>query len=573
MAYLALYRQHRPRTLAEVVDQEHIVRTLSNAISGNKLVHAYLFTGPRGTGKTTVARAMARALNCEHGPTVEPCGVCASCVAIDNGSSLDVREIDAASNRGIDDIRDLRQSIHYVPESRYKVYIIDEVHMLSNEAFNALLKTLEEPPEHVVFILATTEVHKIPLTILSRCQRFDFRRIGKSAIIDHLKGIIQQNGASITGEAVELLAERAQGGMRDALSMLDQCLIYAEGEISIDDLLAVLGSVDQQTLLALMELVLAGNAPDMLQLLDSIEDSGRDLMQLLYDLMQLFRLALGNSGTAMASLKLSVDQIVQALDTLAQCEVDMKRATNPRLSLELALFHIGENVRYGGRLQALEARLSALESGMHSAPSAPVVRASAPAAKPPAQAPAGERRGTATAVTGTGEAAQPHAPSASSAAAVDETSAEGNELVLVKQSWDDIMAKVRKERISLHAILQSGRIIDYRDGVLELVFVQEFHRKIVDKPENRALIEQLVLDVCKLQCRVNVILTKDVSKRAVASQEPAEKRADTVQTLRDTVPEPSAAVPAKPSISADSNLLLDVAIAMVGADRVRVVGT
>lgn len=608
MAYLALYRQHRPRTLAEVVDQGHVVRTLGNAISSNKLVHAYLFTGPRGTGKTSVARVLARSLNCVEGPTVQPCGVCPSCLAIDNGSALDVREIDAASNRSIDDVRDLRQSMHYVADARYKIYIIDEVHMLSPEAFNALLKTLEEPPEHVIFVLATTEIHKIPLTILSRCQRFDFRRIGKTAMIEHLRGIMEQTGTRISEEALDLLAERAQGGLRDALSMLDQCLIYADGEIGLSDLLAVLGSVDQDTLLTLLKLALASDAPAMLQYLDGIEDSGRDLMQLLYDLMQLLRMIVAKPAAFTDRLQMSSQQAVQALDLLSRCEIEMKQSANPRLALELALFRIAEEAIYGGRIQALEARLQALEQGQTLAPAAPMTAAAAstgrpkvPAAAPEPAASAGKERAgqrTApisppTAATGPPEASaagraetesrpvvtapplsgserqnaaakrppvadddrkSPATPAADSGDSSSASTA-ANGLQAIKANWEQILERTQKERVSLHAILQHGRVLDYRDGQLEIVFVQEFHRKIADKPENRMLVEQLVEKICGLQCHLSLLLTKDIVGRSGPKPEMAAA--------------PPTSVP--PAAEPSEDLLVTAAFALVGKENVRII--
>ena len=224
MAYVALYRQWRPQDFKNLVGQNHISSTLKNAIQLGKIAHAYLFSGPRGTGKTSTAKILAKSLNCMNGPTSDPCNVCANCERITNGTSMDVLEIDAASNRGIDEIRELRESVKFAPvDGRYKVYIIDEVHMLTNEAFNALLKTLEEPPAHVVFILATTEAHKIPATIHSRCQRFDFRRIGFREIEQRLTDVAQHNGLTVAPDALKLIASHADGGLRDALSILDQC--------------------------------------------------------------------------------------------------------------------------------------------------------------------------------------------------------------------------------------------------------------------------------------------------------------------------------------------------------------
>src|SRR5690625_2722683 len=250
MSYQALYRVWRPRKFEDIVGQIHITRTLQNAISQNQFSHAYLFSGPRGTGKTSAAKIFAQAINCEQMPTKEPCNECVACRGILDGSISDVIEIDAASNTSVEDIREIRDKVKYAPSSvPYKVYIIDEVHMISTSAFNALLKTLEEPPAHVVFILATTEPHKIPLTIISRCQRFDFKPISNQVIVERMKTIIDVENVIVSSEALETIALAAEGGMRDALSVLDQAISYSEQDVSLEDVLAVTGGVSHQVLI------------------------------------------------------------------------------------------------------------------------------------------------------------------------------------------------------------------------------------------------------------------------------------------------------------------------------------
>ena len=285
MSYTALYRKFRPAAFEDVKGQDHIVTTLRNQIKAERIGHAYLFCGTRGTGKTTIAKIFAKAVNCENPREGSPCGECAICRAISAGASMNVIEIDAASNNGVDNIREIVDEVSYSPaEGKYKVYIIDEVHMLSTGAFNALLKTLEEPPSYVIFILATTEVHKIPITILSRCQRYDFKRISIDTIADRLKELTQKEKVQIEEKAVRYIAKTADGSMRDALSLLDQCIAFHFGqELTYDKVLEVLGAVDTEVFSRLLRIVLNGNVTEAIGLLEEIIVQGRELTQFISD--------------------------------------------------------------------------------------------------------------------------------------------------------------------------------------------------------------------------------------------------------------------------------------------------
>lgn len=290
MSYQVTARKWRPQTFAELVGQEHVARTLQNALHQDRIAHAYLFTGTRGVGKTTTARLLAKALNCEQGPLPEPCNQCASCQAITMGSSLDVMEIDGASNRGIDEIRDLREKIRYAPtRSRYKIYIIDEVHMLTEHAFNALLKTLEEPPPQVVFIFATTEPQKVPVTILSRCQRFDFRKVASTEIALCLGKIAEQERIHISNDALYRLARRAEGSLRDAQTLFDQVVAFCGTEVRDEDLGQLLGAAGEDQALALLEAILARDARLVLELLAQMLRQGHDTRELCRSMLELVR--------------------------------------------------------------------------------------------------------------------------------------------------------------------------------------------------------------------------------------------------------------------------------------------
>lgn len=285
MSYTALYRKFRPDNFADVKGQDHIVTTLTNQINANRIGHAYLFCGTRGTGKTTVAKILAKAVNCEHPVNGSPCNECEMCKAIQAGTSMNVIEIDAASNNGVDNIREIREEVAYRPtEGRYKVYIIDEVHMLSIGAFNALLKTLEEPPEYVIFILATTEAHKIPITILSRCQRYDFKRISIDTIAGRLRELINKEGWDVEDKAVRYLARMADGSMRDSLSLLDQCAAFYIGEkLTYDHVLEVLGAVDTEVFSKLLRRLLDMDVHAVIETVEELTMQGRELSQLAAD--------------------------------------------------------------------------------------------------------------------------------------------------------------------------------------------------------------------------------------------------------------------------------------------------
>jgi len=290
MSYLVLARKYRPQTFDEVVAQTHVTQTLKNAISSDRLAHAILFAGPRGTGKTTIARILAKAMNCENGPAPAPCNTCRSCAEITSGSAADVFEIDGASNNGVEQVRDIRENIKYLPaHSSYKIYIIDEVHMLSTAAFNALLKTLEEPPAHVIFLFATTEPRKIPITILSRCQRYDLKRIETSDITGHLISICRKEDIGIADESFDLIAREADGSMRDALSLLDQVTTGAGRTVTHSEVLDVLGVVDRAVVFELADATFRGDAAQILKIIDTVYKNGHSIVDLYTRLMEHFR--------------------------------------------------------------------------------------------------------------------------------------------------------------------------------------------------------------------------------------------------------------------------------------------
>jgi DNA polymerase III subunit gamma/tau len=395
-----LYRRHRPRTFADVVGQEHVVRTLRNAVEQGKVHHAYLFVGSRGTGKTSMAKMLAACMNCEHGPTVEPCGRCESCVAIASATSLDVIEMDAASNNSVDDIRELRESVQFAPVSgRSKVYILDEAHMLSSQAWNAFLKTLEEPPPHTIFVLATTEAQKVLPTVVDRCHRFDFARPTVEQIATVITRVAAAESIEIAPDAVVLLARHATGSFRDALGTLEQLVTYTGTNIATDDVLAVLGVADADLLFEAFDAVAAGDARGAWLAAARLADTGRDIAQFLKDLEAHARdlLVVQTLGEVPAELRLTPDRderlaeqaarvpgasLVRLLDLLAEALHTVKDGADARTRLEAALVKAAApEVDPGAR--ALMARVERLEAALAAGASQPAAPAEQPRPEPP----------------------------------------------------------------------------------------------------------------------------------------------------------------------------------------------
>ncbi len=484
--YTALYRAFRPRRFGEVVGQEHVTRTLCNAVAAGRVAHAYLFSGPRGTGKTSVARILARAVNCREPAGGEPCNECPPCREVLEGRSVDVVEVDAASHRGIDEVRSLRDQVRYAPlRCSRKVYIIDEVHMLTAEAFNALLKTLEEPPPAVIFVLATTDLHKVPATVASRCQRFDFFRLGEKEIVGHLRSILTAVGGQAEEEALVHLARAADGAMRDALTLLDQALAGAPGQggLTVAHVADLLGTAPEEELLPVLRSLFAGDAAALLEAVQEAYRRGRDLRQLVLGLMRLVREGLAaraarsgaaaprdgsDRGTAWEGVYW--DRLVATFEGLGRLEQELRRAGPVLLLLEVGLLQLARSAASvevagptGGREEAESKpgreRGSAATFVYHPGAASPV-RASPEQALPPRAAP----------------------PSGSGS---DRDAG---------QLWRRSLERVRRERPLLHGVLTAARPTGWRDGTLVLSFRAgcNFHRDRVADPRNKTYLEQVL---------------------------------------------------------------------------------
>lgn len=504
MAYRALYRRYRPATFAEVVGQEHITATLQNQIVTGHVAHAYLFCGTRGTGKTSTAKIFARAVNClspEHG---EPCGHCEACRLALDPSNPDITEIDAASNNGVDDVRALIEKAHYAPlHLRTRVYIIDEAHMLTTSAFNALLKTLEEPPAHILFILATTEPQKLPATIISRCQRFDFHRLSVQNIVATLRDVLSRAGTAIDEEGMLLIARTADGGMRDALSLADQCLAFCGDRVSARDVYDVLGSMEQGFLFDIADALLAADTARALRMLDDIVRGGRDLTVFCQDLASHMRALLlaatcGRCEDLLDCTSDAMDRylaqaqgashawLLRALETLLRVQGEMRYLAMPRAALESALVRICRP-EDALAVDALEARLDRLEQTLAQAPrlqNEPQPIDTLPAADP-AERPAGRPATAAAPHNGA-----PVAPAAAPVAAqAPDAMADAPEPL-----WQAVLDELKKQNILVHAMAVSGVAQRLADDVLTVAFPESRATQYnsMCAPVNRAKVEAIL---------------------------------------------------------------------------------
>ena len=531
MAYQVLALKWRPAGFEQVVAQDHVTKTLQNAIASGRIANAYLFAGPRGVGKTTTARIFAKALNCKEGPTPRPCNKCTNCTEIAEGRSLDVLEIDGASNRGIDEIRNLRENIRYAPSnSKYKIYIVDEVHMLTTEAFNALLKTLEEPPEHVKFIFATTEPHKVPATILSRCQRFDFKRIPVDQIIAQLRLICEKEGIQIDEESLLILAKKADGSLRDAESLLDQLVSFVGAAIRVDQVLDAFSVVSQELYFEFSEILKERDLQKGLRFVDRLINSGYDIKEFLMGLIEHFRNLLFARALRDGQLietsdtfrqrylkesgDFSEEDLLRYIQILSEAEYAIRRSPNPRIRLEMTvvkLIKLDRSVTLEEVIRELEARTETAAgkrrveepqaASLFGKTASAAAGTAVPSPKPgQKKSPAAGNRAysepetSSAAAAASGPAAPPAAgeePSASSSPESDVLE-EPSPLTLeqIKHSWNALAQSIQKRRLYVSVFLQEGEPVSFDGRNLQIGFSRENGFQIEALKRNREVIQQ-----------------------------------------------------------------------------------
>ena len=530
--YQALYRQYRPKTFKEVLGQEHITTTLKNQIQKGNIGHAYLFSGTKGTGKTSVAKIFSRAVNCLNPTDGNPCNECEICKGILDESIMDIIEMDAASNRGIDDIRELRDKVIYPPaRAKHKIYIIDEAHMLTNQAFNALLKTLEEPPEHLIFILATTEMEKLPQTILSRCQRFDFKRITSKDIVANMKNICSELKVPVENKALNIIARNSDGAMRDALSLLDQCISYKEGELTYKDVLSILGIANTDLLFTMVDNIKNKNLEDILFKIDEIIQEGKDINKFIKDLIFHFRnlliaktskdpidiMDMDEETVSMyieQSKDISLDFILRSLEILNKSEEQAKWATQPRIILEMAtikLVNLEERISLEERVKKLEMIINSGEVNLTKPTEAKVVKKEEKA-KQQIEKPEKSK-----------EEIEP-------VQIIDD----GKELSFenIKNQWQKVLKIIKDKKINIYALLVEGKLISFINNNLRIGYKDGFgfHRDAINKPDNKEFVEKIVSSYFNKNINIGFIMEDE---QVIENTEKTEEKEDTIQEVID----------------------------------------
>ena len=498
MSHQAIYRQYRPKTFDEVIGQRHITETIKNQIMRKSTAHAYLFSGIRGTGKNSTDKIFASSINCTNNTDGNPCNACDSCLSILSDRNMDVIEMDAASNNGVEDIRDLREKVKFLPsQSKYKVYIIDEVHMLSKGAFNALLKTLEEPPAHLLFLLATTEPQKIPATILSRCQRFDLRRIGVDDIIQSLRDILRDLDVESEEEALRMIANSAEGAMRDAQSILDRCLTHNSKIITYKDVTMLLGTVNYKAILDFTDTLIQGDIRNTLLLLDDILAEGKEISSFLEDLISHLRnlliiksvkesqkfIKLGEDAVKELEIQsntLSVQDNIRYIEDLSEVLSLCKKAVNDRILLETRL------IRLLSKEQPTKSEVTHMSESLKE-----TIKKDPPKITQEMQEPSSLKQ---------------------------QKNISNPELKLIKDQWENILAAIKKEKVTFNAVLKEAEPFEVSGDEVVIKFGKKynFHFKRANNKENTELLQHIISNIIKKNCTVRFVIANDDKENTVS---------------------------------------------------------